>query len=298
LPEYRYISGPEDEGPEFLRALDDIAAFYVGPMRGRARPDGPGARMKFTRDWEYPWVFLRAAVQPGERVLDCGAGYSPLPFLWSQRGGQAFALDRDAVIASPAAYLAWCARAFMADVAVEFRRGRERGTAAAASDEGHERGSTVPASSRPQPGARRRGALARALTFHVRRNRTRLARAWRPDFWGPVSPTLLRRYRVRYLRGDLTRLPLQSGVFDAVTCVSVLEHLPHAARLAGLREMTRLLRPGGRLVLTYDLVDGDRTAEFIAASGCRPQELVYFRASERLFARDAPDVVGMVGIRS
>jgi len=39
------------------------------------------------------------------------------------------------------------------------------------------------------------------------------------------------------------------GSFDLITCISVLEHIPdHAAAVAG---MCRLLRPGGRLLLTF-----------------------------------------------
>jgi len=43
-------------------------------------------------------------------------------------------------------------------------------------------------------------------------------------------------------------VPLPDGCADAVTCFTVLEHVPDEA--ATLAEMRRLLRPGGRLVLT------------------------------------------------
>lgn len=48
-----------------------------------------------------------------------------------------------------------------------------------------------------------------------------------------------------------SRLPLADGELDLVFCVSVLEHIPD---LAGtVREIVRVLRPGGMLVLTLDL---------------------------------------------
>ena len=72
--------------------------------------------MKFTRDWEYPWVLLRGEAAPGKRMLDCGSGYSPLPFLWAKRGASVTALDRDAIVAGPIGYLAWCAREAAADL--------------------------------------------------------------------------------------------------------------------------------------------------------------------------------------
>src|SRR5581483_9550091 len=41
--------------------------------------------------------------------------------------------------------------------------------------------------------------------------------------------------------------PLQAEAFDAVVCWDVLEHLPHPE--LALENMTRALRPGGRLLL-------------------------------------------------
>ena len=55
-----------------------------------------------------------------------------------------------------------------------------------------------------------------------------------------------RHYRV--VRDDVTR-PAVKGPFDAVTCLSVLEHIPDHA--AAVRGMLALLRPGGTLVLTF-----------------------------------------------
>lgn len=47
---------------------------------------------------------------------------------------------------------------------------------------------------------------------------------------------------------DITRIPLPDGSFDAVLCSEVLEHLPEPTR--ALDEFSRLLKPGGRLILT------------------------------------------------
>lgn len=47
--------------------------------------------------------------------------------------------------------------------------------------------------------------------------------------------------------GDVERLPFRDGVFDALACDDTIEHLPDDA--AGVGELARVLRPGGRAVL-------------------------------------------------
>jgi SAM-dependent methyltransferase len=55
---------------------------------------------------------------------------------------------------------------------------------------------------------------------------------------------------LRYERADLTRTPFPDGSFDAITCLSVIEHgVPVDDYLA---EMSRLLKPGGILVTSTD----------------------------------------------
>ena len=54
--------------------------------------------------------------------------------------------------------------------------------------------------------------------------------------------------RVTGLALDTGAIPLADGSADAVTSFTVLEHVPDEA--AALAEMRRILRPGGRLVLT------------------------------------------------
>jgi ubiquinone/menaquinone biosynthesis C-methylase UbiE len=50
-----------------------------------------------------------------------------------------------------------------------------------------------------------------------------------------------------FIVADLTRLPFADETFDCVTCGYVLEHLPDAR--AGLMELSRVMVPGGRMLL-------------------------------------------------
>ncbi len=293
---YRDVRTVDDEGPAFRLVLDEVAAFYIGVMGGRVRPDAPGTRLKWSRDWEYPWIVTRSGVHAGQRVLDCGAGYSPVPFLLAKRGGTVTAVDRDAVVCSRPRWALRAAGRWLADVArLPFAAAAAlAGPGAAPTREpaGAPRPASGPAARPPSSGPVRR---ARRFLVHrlVERHRASFARIWRPDFWGPVSPRLLKRFGVRYTSGDLTALPFDDGHFDVVTCVSVLEHLSPEAQALGVREMARVLRPGGRLLITYDRHDVDLTAGLIRTAGLGPVELACLHAPPAPGAPRRPDVIGM-----
>ncbi len=58
---------------------------------------------------------------------------------------------------------------------------------------------------------------------------------------------------------DVQRLTYADASFDLVTHTEVLEHVPDDAR--ALRELLRVLRPGGRMVFTVPMHDGASTVE-------------------------------------
>jgi ubiquinone/menaquinone biosynthesis C-methylase UbiE len=66
----------------------------------------------------------------------------------------------------------------------------------------------------------------------------------------------LRSERPSYIAGDLTQLPFADSSFDCVTCGWVIEHLPDPR--PGLKELSRVLQPGGKLLLlaTEDTLPG------------------------------------------
>jgi SAM-dependent methyltransferase len=49
------------------------------------------------------------------------------------------------------------------------------------------------------------------------------------------------------------RMEFPDGFFDRVFCLSVIEHVPRELWPACMKEMARVLKPGGRLVMTMDM---------------------------------------------
>jgi SAM-dependent methyltransferase len=57
----------------------------------------------------------------------------------------------------------------------------------------------------------------------------------------------------RLTRGDAGRLPFKDGAFDKVVCTNSFHHYPD--HFAALKELRRILRPGGTLVLVDPRAD-------------------------------------------
>lgn len=55
--------------------------------------------------------------------------------------------------------------------------------------------------------------------------------------------------------GRLQDLPFGSTVFDLVSAVTVVQHIPYPEQVGALKEMVRVLRPGGYLLL-FELIVG------------------------------------------
>lgn len=94
------------------------------------------------------------------------------------------------------------------------------------------------------------GAGAGQITRHLLKYADPSARITGID----LSHEMLRRARRRmnsarpqYIAADLTQLPFKDQSFDCITCGYVLEHLSDARD--GLAELSRVLVPGGRLLL-------------------------------------------------
>jgi ubiquinone/menaquinone biosynthesis C-methylase UbiE len=64
---------------------------------------------------------------------------------------------------------------------------------------------------------------------------------------------------------DITSIPVQKDHFDVVLCSEVLEHLPDS--LAALIELTRVLKPSGKLILTAPFCSLTHFAPYHFSSG-------------------------------
>lgn len=83
-----------------------------------------------------------------------------------------------------------------------------------------------------------------------------------------LSPPYLDRARARgkavtridFLQGNGESIPLPDASQDIVTCVYLFHELPRDVRETVVSEMTRVLKPGGRLILLDSLQLGDMPA--------------------------------------
>jgi arsenite methyltransferase len=81
--------------------------------------------------------------------------------------------------------------------------------------------------------------------------------------------------RVEVETGDITRLPFADASFDAVISMTVIHNIPsREGRDQALRELVRVLKPGGRLAI-FDLLHASRYTEVLRGAGMKVRDLGY-----------------------
>jgi len=95
--------------------------------------------------------------------------------------------------------------------------------------------------------------------------------------------------RVAVETGDITKLPFADASFDAIISMIVIHNIPsQAGRDLALRELVRVLRPGGRMVI-YDLLHTGRYEQVLRDTGMTVEVLsrnyLWLLPSRSLLAR-------------
>lgn len=89
------------------------------------------------------------------------------------------------------------------------------------------------------------------------------------------------REKISVVQANITaRLPLESGQFDHVTMLAVLEHLEEPKKV--LAEAFRLLRPGGSLIMTWPSSLVDPILEVLTRIGLVNDELGFDQHQPRI----------------
>jgi arsenite methyltransferase len=79
--------------------------------------------------------------------------------------------------------------------------------------------------------------------------------------------------RVEVETGDITKLPFPDASFDAVVSMTVIHNIPsREARDQALRELVRVLKPGGRIAI-FDLLHTSRYTEVLQGAGMKVRDL-------------------------
>jgi ubiquinone/menaquinone biosynthesis C-methylase UbiE len=81
--------------------------------------------------------------------------------------------------------------------------------------------------------------------------------------------------RVEVRTGDITKLPFADSTFDAVISMTVLHNIPSRdLRDQALRELVRVLKPGGRIAI-FDLLHASRYIDVLRQAGMDVRDLGY-----------------------
>ena len=79
--------------------------------------------------------------------------------------------------------------------------------------------------------------------------------------------------RVEVETGDITKLPFSDASFDVVISMTVIHNIPSRhGRDQALRELVRVLKPGGRIA-NFDLLHTSRYAQVLQQAGMDVQDL-------------------------
>ena len=107
---------------------------------------------------------------------------------------------------------------------------------------------------------------------------------------------------INFHNDGMTKLTAKDESFDVVFCISVLEHIDDiSVKQQGVKEMARIVKPGGKLILTFDLginMPLNDIFQIIQYSGLTPAGTIDFHWPKERFVNygngSTVDVFGLV----
>lgn len=116
-----------------------------------------------------------------------------------------------------------------------------------------------------------------------------------------IKKSHLDKIGINFQPDNLLKMNVPDESFDRVFCISVLEHIPSfVTQQQGIQEMVRILKPGGKLILTVDLgLQNTLTVplDLIKFSGLIPVNGIDLKWQTKRFANygnSGMDVFGLV----
>jgi SAM-dependent methyltransferase len=110
----------------------------------------------------------------------------------------------------------------------------------------------------------------------------------------------IEKFGFHFYKNDFVKLDVPDDSFDRVFCISVLEHIDDVVvKQRGLQEMARILKPGGKLIITFDTgidVLLNRPLQIIELSGLVLDGEVDLRWPEKRFVNYGKDCVDVFGL--
>jgi SAM-dependent methyltransferase len=96
------------------------------------------------------------------------------------------------------------------------------------------------------------------------------------------------------LQANAVNLPFKEESFDIIICSELLEHLQDGMDKNALCEMARILKPGGRLLITVPSLDGIRSRSRLRNLGHTDQSGGEFHYRQGYFWQDIEAMVNQI----
>ena len=219
-PKNKFLQKDDYQLISFQVLKKQFEYIYVNILKGHPSlygcPEEYHTKIHWSRDWEYPWAIIASEVKSGERVLDCGCGGSPLLLFLAQRDCVCYGVDPH--IFDNQSFLLHYKNRFKKIMMLIINKQRQ---------------GIIQTSK----------AVIKTIYHSIRRP----SNLWQLK----IKPENLHS-KITFVQESLDKLPFQNEFFDKVFCISVIEHLHWNVAVAGMKEMARVLKKGGRLVITVD----------------------------------------------